>query len=86
MPSPEQAPWRDVLDHRTLAPLVFKSVGTYSETAMFHKPSKTLLLTDAVVAVPKEPPAIIQEDPRALLYHARDSALDIVVDSPEVRR
>ena len=52
--------------------LNFKSVGSYSETAFFHKLSKTLLVTDAVVSITSDPPDIIQEDPRAMLFHARD--------------
>jgi len=81
-PIPE---WATDIDWETLGPLQFKSVGAFSETAMFHKPSKTLLVTDTVVSVTKEPPAIIQEDPRAMLFHARDSIEDIVVDTPAVR-
>ena len=35
-----------------LGPLFFKSVGGYGETALLHKPTGTLLVTDAVVRVP----------------------------------
>ena len=44
------------------------------------------MVTDAVVRVDDEPPAIISEDPRALLYHARDTQADIVTDTPTNRR
>ena len=36
--------------------------------------------------VEDEPPAIIQEDPRSILYHSRDTMLDEAVDLPESRR
>ena len=39
-----------------------------------------------IVKVEDEPSAIIQEDPRALLYHARQNMLDIVIDTKENRR
>lgn len=81
-PIPE---WATDFDWETLGPLQFKSVGAFSETAMFHKPSKTLLVTDTVVSVTKDPPAIIQEDPRAMLFHARDSIEDLVQDTPAMR-
>ena len=31
----------------------------FSEVAFFHKPSRSLLVTDAVVFVPEEPPEVI---------------------------
>jgi len=37
-------------------------------------------VTDSVCSVTKDPPKVIEEDPRALLFHARDSIEDIVVD------
>ena len=36
--------------------------------------------------VESEPPEIIQDDPRAILYHARDTMLDVIEDTPENRR
>ena len=49
----------------------FAGVGPYSEVALFHKASRTLLLVDAAVAVPKSPPPII---PRWALADAGDSS------------
>ena len=31
-------------------------IGPFSEVAFFHKPSRTLLLTDALIYVPQRPP------------------------------
>ena len=61
----------------------------YQDAALFHEPSRTLLVCDAVVSINAEPPAILTAEPeytRALLYHARDDPLEKVVDTPEVRR
>ena len=69
-----------------MGPLKPPGAGGFGDTAFFHIATKTLLVTDAVVRVDDEPPAIIQDDPRALLYHARDTQTDIVADSPENRR
>jgi len=82
-PIPE---WAADFEWETLGPLQFKSVGAFSETAMFHKKTKSLLVTDVVVGVTEEPPKIIQEDPRAMLFHARDSIDDIIEDTEENRR
>jgi len=68
-----------------LYPLKFKSVGAFSETAFFHKATKSLIITDTVVSVTKTPPKIIQEDPRAMLFHARDYSNESVKDTPEIR-
>ena len=80
------APWAADFDHRTLGPLRFKSVGGFGETAFFHKSTGTLLVTDSVIRVGDNPPPILEEDPRALLYHSRDSVFDEVKDTPEARR
>lgn len=44
------------------------------------------MVTDIVLRVPEEAPAIVQEDPRALLYHSRDTMLEEVQDTAEARR
>lgn len=82
-PIPE---WKKDLDYEMLGPLEFQSVGAFSETALFHKKSKTLLVTDSVVSVTDTPPKIISEDPRAMLFHARDSINDVIEDTEENRK
>jgi len=52
--------WVEDIEYETLGPLRFKSVGGFSETAFFHKPSETLIVTDTVVSVTSDPPPIIQ--------------------------
>ena len=81
--SPE---WKNEIDYEVLGPFKFESVGAFSETAFFHQKSKTLLVTDTVVSVSKNPPPIIEEDPRALLFHARDNITEIVADTIENRQ
>jgi hypothetical protein len=61
----------------------------FQDMALFHRPSKTMLICDAIFATTSEPPAILTEEPeytRALLFQARDSKDDIVIDTPENRR
>ena len=78
--------WTADIDYEVLNPLRFKSVGAFSETAFFHKSSKSLIITDSVVSVTADPPKIIQEDPRAMLFHARDSIDQIVDDTEQSRK
>ena len=79
------SPWGDEFEFAVLGPLRFKSVGAFGETAVLHRPTQTLLVTDAVVRVADRPAPILEEDPRALLFHSRDRMLDAVEDSPEAR-
>lgn len=80
-----QAPFADQVDYALLPPIDL-GLGPFGETACFHRASRTLLLTDAIVAIPAEPPAIVQIAPFPLLFHARDAATDAIVDTPENRR
>jgi hypothetical protein len=58
----------------------------FGEVALCHKRSHTLLVTDTVLSVPADPPAIVQLDPYPLLFHAKDDAFEVVADTPENRR
>lgn len=60
--------------------------GSFGEVALFHKASHTLLVTDSVLSVPEDPPAIVQLDPYPLLFHARDNATEEISDNQANRR
>ena len=85
--SSEEAPpeWNKDFDFLTLGPFISRD-GAFGETVFFHKPTKTLLVTDTTVEVNEEVPPIYDSDPAPLLYHARDTITDIVKDTPEVRK
>lgn len=80
--------WGGEFDHQVLT--IKPGVGSmYQDVAMFHKPSKTLLVCDALFATTNDPPVIFTEIPEytaALLFHARDSPSEIVPDTLENRR
>ena len=79
------APFGDEFDYRVLEP-VNLGLGLFSEVALLHRASKTLLVTDAVVSVPADPPPIVQLDSYPLLFHAKESAADTPADTAENRR
>jgi hypothetical protein len=83
----EEAPeeWKKDFDFLTLGPFISRD-GAFGETVFFHKPTKTLLVTDTAVEVTDEVPEIYNYDPAPLLYHARDTITDVVEDTPEVRK
>jgi hypothetical protein len=72
-----EAPWFEDIDHSLLS-VKPSPIGGFAETAFFHRSSGTLLVTDTIVKLEDEPPAIIQEDPRSILYHSRDTMLQEV--------
>ena len=80
--------WGGEIEHEVLT--VKPGPGSYfQDVALYHKPSKTMLLCDALLAVTEEPPPILTSEPeytRALLFHARDDPLEVVADSAEARR
>ncbi|MBT9317156.1 DUF4336 domain-containing protein [Leptothoe spongobia] len=83
--NPADAPFSDEFDYRMLKP-VNLGIGPFSEVALLHRASKTLLVTDSVVSIPAEPPAIVQLDSYPLLFHAKESADDAPADTAENRR
>ncbi|MEO0935687.1 MAG: DUF4336 domain-containing protein [Cyanobacteria bacterium J06641_2] len=80
-----KTPFANQFDFKILGPIEL-GAGRFAEVAFFHKSSKTLLVTDSIISVPEQPPAIIQLDTYPLLFHARDKATDIVTDTLENRR
>lgn len=78
-------PFANQFDYAILGP-IYLGPGKFAEVAFFHKRSRTLLVTDSVVSVPEDPPAIVQLDPYPLLFHAKDKASDIVADNLANRR
>ena len=79
------APFADEFDYAILGPIEL-GPGRFGEVAFFHKRSQTLLVTDSVLRVPEEPPAIVQLDPYPLLFHAKDNAFEEVEDNQVNRR
>jgi hypothetical protein len=80
--------WNGQLEHEVLT--VKPGIGSeFQDVAFYHKSSNTLLLCDTIVAVDENPPSILVEEEeyvKALLFHARDSPLEIVDDTIENRR
>ena len=76
------------MEHEVLT--VKPGIGSmYQDVALFHKPSQSLMVCDAIFAVNGDPPKILTEEEeytRALLFHARDSKDQNVEDTPSNRR
>jgi hypothetical protein len=75
-----QTPFADQFDYAVLGSIEL-GLGRFAEVAMFDKRSQTLLVTDTIVSIPLNPPEILQLDPYPLLFHARDSAIEPILDT-----
>ena len=84
-PDSSQTPFGDEFDHAILKTIDL-GPGQFAEVAVFHRQSRTLLLTDSIVSIPSEPPAIVRLEPYPLLFHARDRASEIVPDTAANRQ
>jgi Domain of unknown function (DUF4336) len=84
-PDCRQAPFSQEFDYALLGPINL-GLGRFEEAAFFHRRSHTLLVTDTVVSVPELPPDVVQLDPYPLLFHARDSAFDVLEDTAAMRQ
>jgi hypothetical protein len=78
-------PHRDSLEWIPLGPLDL-GLGTFLEVALLDRSSGSLLVTDALVALPEEPPALFDLDPTPLLFHARERGSEPLADTPDARR
>jgi hypothetical protein len=80
-----KTPFADEFDYALLGPIDL-GPGKFAEVAFFHKRSRTLLVTDAIISIPEAPPALLQLDPYPLLFHARDHGFQSIWDSEANRR
>ncbi|KAH7440805.1 hypothetical protein KP509_03G011300 [Ceratopteris richardii] len=65
----KSSPWANEIEQKVLSsPEV--GIGPYVEVAFYHKMSRTLLVTDAVIYVPKKPPEVVSKE--ALLEAAKN--------------
>ncbi len=78
-------PHQDSCDWISLGPLDI-GLGRFQEVACFHKASRALLVTDALVGIQAEPPRLFDFDPTPLLFHARDVGDEPLEDSEAQRR
>lgn len=62
---------------------LFQGIGPYVEVAFYHKLTRTLLVTDAVIYVPRQPPECISKE--SLLASAKNGlAVRILSKGKEV--
>jgi hypothetical protein len=78
-----ESPFADEFQYQILD--IDLSKGSFVEVALLHKQSKTLLVTDTVIKIPRQPPAILELNPFPLLFHARETALDNLENTRENR-
>ncbi|XP_010434985.1 PREDICTED: uncharacterized protein LOC104717959 isoform X2 [Camelina sativa] len=88
-------PWAEEIEQKVLSsPEV--GIGPYVEVAFYHKRSRTLLVTDAVIFVPRRPPSSISNESLLasaknglavkILSKGKDVPNDPVVDNPNTRQ
>lgn len=82
--------------HHGINSIIYTGIGPYVEVAFYHKRSRTLLVTDAVIFVPRKPPSSISSE--SLLASAKNGLAvkilskgkqvpnDPVVDNPNTRQ
>jgi hypothetical protein len=75
-----QTPFAAEFDYAILGDIDLR-LGKFEEVAFLHKRSQTLLVTDTVISIPVQPPKIIEQDLYPLLFHARDSAVEPIIDT-----
>ncbi len=81
----QETPFKDEFDYKILGSINL-NLGKFTEVAFFHQKSRTLLVTDSLISIPEDPPAIIQLDSFPLLFHAKENAFDLIEDTYENRR
>ncbi len=78
-------PHEDLFSWISLGPLDI-GLGRFQEVSCFHKPSGSVLVTDALVGIHQDPPELFEFDPTPLLFHSRDRGDQPLLDTPEARK
>ena len=78
-------PYEDDCEWISLGPIDI-GLARFQEICCFHKPSKSLLVTDALVGIEETPPELFDLDPTPLLFHSREKGSDELIDTPMARR
>ncbi len=78
-------PYSDYCDWLSLGPIDI-GLGRFQEISCFHKPSKSLLVTDALVGIEETPPELFNLDPTPILFHSREKGSEELIDTPNARR
>ncbi|MGC1307347.1 MAG: DUF4336 domain-containing protein [Phormidesmis sp.] len=81
---PSQTPFYDEFDYATVGPIEL-SIKPYTEVAFFHRETRSLLAIDAILSISLEPPEVVAQDSFPLAFHARNSAQEAPIDTPENR-
>ncbi|CAM9600890.1 unnamed protein product [Chrysoparadoxa australica] len=91
----ELPPWSSEIESKLFCPPVL-GIGPTNEANFYHKGSKTLLVTDTVIYVPKEPPDVVRKYPALsptsttlyvhLLNAAEEAEGEVAEDSADARR
>ncbi len=78
-------PYEDFCEWISLGPIDI-GLARFQEICCFHKPSKSLLVTDALVGIEETPPELFDLDPTPLLFHSREKGSEELIDTPLARR
>ncbi|KAJ1461587.1 hypothetical protein M885DRAFT_506605 [Pelagophyceae sp. CCMP2097] len=83
-PGDEAPPWAKQVRYKMLGPLISKDgISNFEELVCYDSASKTMLCCDLLVSVSEKPPqCIVNNDARALLFHARDFGNETVLNTP----
>jgi hypothetical protein len=84
-PQAQDTPLSEEFDYHILGPVSI-GWGLFGEVALFHKPSRTLLVTDTLLALSEDAPPLLQDNPHSLLFHARNYAAETLEDTLFNRR
>ena len=78
-------PHSDYCEWISLGPIDI-GLARFQEVCCFHKPSKSLLVTDALVGIEDTPPKLFDLDPTPLLFHSREKGSEELIDTPIARK